>query len=231
MAAALILDRLLGEPPPALHPVAAFGRSLGALERGAYRDSKAAGVGFWIAGVSSATLAGRALAGGRDGHRGAAAAMLATTTAVAGRALARAAASVDESLARGDLSEARHRLPALVGRDPAGLGEAEMVRAVVESVAENTVDAVVAPAMWGVAAGAAGTLGYRAVNTLDAMVGHRGQRYERFGWASARADDVANWLPARLTAALVTLVRPAAVRGIWRAVLDDAPAHPSPNAG
>ena len=90
---------------------------------------------------------------------------------------------------------------------------------------------MVAPALWGGVGGAPGVVGFRAVNTLDAMVGHRSPRYERFGWASARLDDVAGWLPARATAALVVAVRPAAAGAVWRAVREQAPAHPSPNAG
>ena len=101
----------------------------------------------------------------------------------------------------------------------------------VESVAENTVDALVAPAFWAAVCGAPGALGYRAVNTLDAMVGHRSTRYLAYGWASARLDDVANYLPARLTAALVAGVRPGRAAAVWRAVRSQAPAHPSPNAG
>src|SRR6185436_2551829 len=103
-----------------------------------------------------------------------------------------------------------------------------LARAVVESVAENTVDAVVAPALWAAVLGGAGALGYRAVNTLDAMVGHRSDRYERYGWASARLDDAANWVPARTTAALVAAVRPAAASAVWHTVRSDARAHPSP---
>jgi adenosylcobinamide-phosphate synthase len=106
-----------------------------------------------------------------------------------------------------------------------------MARAVVESVAENTVDAVVAPAWWAAVAGAPGVTGYRAVNTMDAMVGHRDDRYLRYGWASARLDDVAAFIPARLTAALVAVVRPRAAGAIWRAVRTQAPSHPSPNSG
>jgi adenosylcobinamide-phosphate synthase len=118
-----------------------------------------------------------------------------------------------------------------VGREPAGLDEQEIARAVVESVAENTVDALVAPAFWAAVCGAPGALAYRAVNTLDAMVGHRSTRYHAYGWASARLDDVAGYLPARLTAALVAGVRPGRAAAVWRAVRGQAPAHPSPNAG
>ena len=126
---------------------------------------------------------------------------------------------------------ARRMLPALVGRDPEDLGPDEIARAVVESVAENTVDAVVAPAFWGAIAGAPGALGFRAVNTLDSMVGHRTPRYASYGWASARLDDAAGWVPARIAAALVALVRPSCAPAVWRAVIRQAPGHPSPNAG
>ncbi len=164
---------------------------------------------------------------------GAAARSTAATTyvAVAGRLLHRTALDVAAALDEGDLDRARAILPALAGRDPSALDEPELSRAVVESVAENTVDAVVAPALWAAVLGGAGALGYRAVNTLDAMVGHRSDRYRRYGWASARLDDVANWLPARATAALVAAVRPGRAPSVWRAVRHDAPAHPSPNAG
>ncbi len=100
-----------------------------------------------------------------------------------------------------------------------------------ESLAENIVDAVVAPALWAAVAGAPGAAAYRAVNTMDAMVGHRSERYRRFGTAAARLDDAANWLPARATAAAVAAVRPHRARAVWTAVRHDAPAHPSPNAG
>src|SRR5262249_21653299 len=100
----------------------------------------------------------------------------------------------------------------------------------IESVAENTVDAVVAPLLWAAAAGAPGVLGHRAVNTLDAMVGHRSPRYDHFGTAAARLDDALNWPAARLTAALAVVLGDDA-RGAVRAWRRDAPAHPSPNAG
>ena len=150
---------------------------------------------------------------------------------VAGRALADTANQIAAALDAGDLDHARAALPGLVGRDPSGLDEKEIARAVVESVAENTVDAIVAPALWAAVAGGPGALGYRAVNTLDAMVGHRNPRYQRYGWASARLDDLAAWVPARAVAGLVMAVRPGAAAQVWAAVRRDAPAHPSPNAG
>ncbi|MGH9009035.1 MAG: CobD/CbiB family cobalamin biosynthesis protein, partial [Acidimicrobiia bacterium] len=140
------------------------------------------------------------------------------------------ARAIGERLAHDDLDAARRRLPALVGRDPESLDAKGVARAVVDSVAENTVDAVVAPACWSAVGGAAGACCYRAINTLDAMVGHRNERYRQFGWAAARLDDAANWIPARLTGLLVAAVRPAHAREVLDAVVHP-PAHPSPNAG
>ena len=128
----------------------------------------------------------------------------------------------------------RKALPALCGRDPAGLGATELARAVIESVAENTSDAAVAPLVWGALAGPAGLAGYRAVNTLDSMVGYRSARYARFGWAAARLDDVVNWAPSRLTGLLAVAFAPAAAGrpgAAWRALRRDGSRHPSPNAG
>ncbi len=221
VAAGLVADRVLGEPPAVVHPVVGFGRVMRRVERGLYRDSRAAGVLHALVGVGLG-----ATAGGLIGSTS-----VAMWVAVAGRALGCAATDVGIALEAGDVDRARELLPALVGRDPSSLDEKEIARAVVESVAENTVDAVVAPAVWAAVAGAPGALGYRAVNTLDAMVGHHSPRYERYGWASARLDDIAGWVPARVTAALVAGVRPASAGAVWRAVRTQAPAHPSPNAG
>jgi adenosylcobinamide-phosphate synthase len=221
VALGLVADRLLGEPPSSVHPVVAFGRLMRGVERSLYGDCRAAGAAHALIGAGVGVAAG--------GLVGSTA--IATWVAVAGRALGEAATAVGGALVTGDLDRARDLLPALVGRDPSTLDEKEIARAVVESVAENTVDAVVAPALWAALAGAPGALGYRAVNTLDAVVGHRSARYENYGWASARLDDVAGWVPARATAALVAVVRPLAARAVWAAVRTQAPAHPSPNAG
>ncbi len=219
--AGIVLDRLLGEPNVRPHPVAAFGRLMQRLEQPLYLDDRAQGAAYLGAGLGCALVAGGMLGSTSAG----------TYVAVAGRCLAEEARAVAALLESGDLDGARVALPALVGRDTDELGSQEMARAVVESVAENAVDAVVAPALWGALGGARGALGHRAVNTLDSMVGHRGGRYEHFGWASARADDLAAWLPARATAGLVALVRPEAAAAVLLTVRRDAPAHPSPSAG
>jgi adenosylcobinamide-phosphate synthase len=216
----LLADVLIGEPPRRAHPVAAFGSLMRRVERGLYRDTRRAGAMYAAVGTAVGASSGLIL------RRS-----FATYLAVAARSLWTEAATVQQRLDEGDLDGARARLPALVGRDPSRLGEKEMARAAVESVAENTVDAIVAPALWAATAGGAGALGYRAANTLDAMVGHHSPKYERFGWASARVDDVLNWVPARVTAGLVVAVRPARAPEVWRAVRDQAPHHPSPNAG
>jgi adenosylcobinamide-phosphate synthase len=134
-------------------------------------------------------------------------------------------------LSQDDLPAAREILPSLCGRDPAHLDRGDITRAVIESVAENTCDAVVAPLLWGAVGGMPGLVAYRAVNTLDAMVGYRSPRYLRFGWASARLDDAANWIPARVTAALAVTCATGGRSAALRTVRRDGGKHPSPNAG
>jgi adenosylcobinamide-phosphate synthase len=221
VGAGLAADRLWGEPPDPWHPVAWFGSALGAVEQRVYRPDRRAGATYAAAGVALGLVAGKAVRS----------TTAATTVAVAGRGLAAAATSIGDALAAGDLELARVRLPALVGRDPASLDDAEIARAVVESVAENTVDAIIAPAFWALVGGAPGVLVHRAVNTMDAMVGHRNERYADFGTAAARLDDIAAWVPARVTALLVMAARPAVAGEVRRLVRRDAGAHPSPNAG
>src|SRR3954470_21460016 len=235
LALGAVADLVFADPRRG-HPVAGFGRAAAALEQRTWRDSRAAGAGYATVCVGTATAAGAA-AQRLTAHRPLARAALtaaATWAVLGGTSLGRAAATMEQHLAAGDVDAARTHLSTLAGRDPGGLGEAELVRATVESVAENTSDAAVAPLFWGAVAGLPGLLGYRAANTLDAMVGYRSARYARFGWAAARFDDVVNWLPARLTAALTVLTRPPAggsPTGARRAWRRDGAAHPSPNAG
>jgi adenosylcobinamide-phosphate synthase len=222
--------------PRRRHPVAGFGTAAAALERRVWRDARAAGAGYaavLVAGAAGLGAAADRATRDRPALRTLAVAA-ATWAVLGGTSLGRAATAMAGALDAGDLPAARALLPTLAGRDPSALGAGELARATVESVAENTSDAAVAPLFWGAVAGLPGLLGYRAVNTLDAMVGHRSPRYARFGWAAARLDDVANWVPARLTAALTVLCAPVvggsasgALRVWWR----DGAAHPSPNAG
>ncbi|MGC0315663.1 cobalamin biosynthesis protein [Kitasatospora acidiphila] len=212
------------------HPVAAFGRAATALERALWRDHRGAGALHTALAVGAVAAGAALLERGAGPARRAANAALATWTVLGGTSLTREARTIGGHLTAGDLTAARERLPHLCGRDPSGLDEQQIARAVVESVAENTADAVVNALVWGALAGSPGLLAFRAVNTLDAMVGHKSPRYRRFGWAAARLDDVAGWPGARLTALLA--VAAAEDRGrAWRIWRRDGSAHPSPNAG
>jgi adenosylcobinamide-phosphate synthase len=211
---AFALDRVLGDPAR-LHPVAGFGRVAAALERLVWADSRPRGAAYAAVLVAAASLVRTPRA-------------VVVWATLGSRSLERAALALGAAVERGDLAEARRLAPTLVGRDPSALDGPELVRAAVESVAENTSDAVVAPLLWAAVLGPRGAAAYRAVNTLDAMVGHKDPRHLRFGWAAARLDDVANWPAARLTALLV-----ATLGGRPRATLAAAgrARHPSPNAG
>ena len=186
-----------------------------------------------VAPVALAGLAAQRVTRGRPALTLAATA-LASWTVLGGASLGGSALALGRALAAGDLAAARRMLPTLCGRDPDQLDAAGLARAAVESVAENTSDAVVAPLLWGAVAGLPGLLGYRAVNTLDAMIGQRSPRYQRFGWAAARLDDVANLIPARVTGLLTVALAPTvggSSRRALRTLLRDGRRHPSPNAG
>jgi adenosylcobinamide-phosphate synthase len=235
LALGFLADAAWGDPPR-FHPVAGFGRLATAVEAHGYADRRGAGIRHVGALVGGAYAAGVLVE--RAARRRWSLELLGTATAtwavLGGRSLRREAVVVAAQLGAGDLPAARARIRTLVGRDTAALSTEEVARAAVESVAENTADAVVAPLFWGAVAGVPGLLGYRAVNTLDAMIGHRSPRYLRFGWAAARLDDVANWLPARLAGLLTVATAPfvaGSPRKAWQAWRRDARQHPSPNAG
>jgi adenosylcobinamide-phosphate synthase len=228
ITAGFIADRLLGEPPVSAHPVVGFGTLMSKVEQRIYGDTRAAGVAHFAIGVAVGVGIGAATQRviGRS---------LATTAAVAlavaGKMLADEASVVGLMLERGDLLEARERVVSLVGRSTEELNESEITRAVVESLAENTVDAVISSLFWAAIGGAPLVLAHRAINTLDAMVGHHSPRYENFGLASARLDDVANWIPARAGAIAVMALHPSRAHRIATVVRRDASRHPSPNGG
>lgn len=228
-------DCLLADPRRG-HPVALFGKGARRLEELCYADSRARGALFAAVCVGGSAALGCAVDRAVGPRRGLALAATATAawTVIGARSLRREAEAIGDLLEAGDLPGARERLPRLCGRDARGLSEAALARAVIESVAENTSDAVVAPLFWGAVAGTPGLLAYRAANTLDAMVGHRSERYRNFGWAAARLDDVLNLAPARLTGLLTVAAAPTVggLRGqTWRVLRHDARSHPSPNAG
>ncbi|MEU3281239.1 cobalamin biosynthesis protein [Streptomyces antibioticus] len=230
-ALGLLGDLLLGDPRRG-HPVAGFGRAAGAVERVLWRDHRGWGALHTLVCAGGAVALGAAASRAVRSSPAGSVALTATATwaVVGGTSLAREARAVGRALETGDVDAARARLPHLCGRDPQALDSDGIARAVVESVAENTSDAVTGALVWGAAAGVPGLFGFRAVNTLDAMVGHRSPRHLRFGWASARLDDLAGWPGARLTAVLALLAGDDP-RGAVRAWRDDAHRHPSPNAG
>ena len=216
--------------------MAGFGRVAAALREVAYADSRPVGAAYTAVLVGGAAGVGvwAERVGRRNPVLGVGLTAAATWAVLGGSSLRREAAMIGAALEAGDLAAARERLPHLCGRDPSGLDGEQIARAVVESVAENTSDAVVAPLLWGAAAGIPGLLAYRAANTLDAMVGYKNQRYLRFGWASARLDDAMNLLPARFTGAATVAAAPLVggdpIRTL-RTLRRDGAAHPSPNAG
>lgn len=230
-AAGLLCDLLLGDPRRG-HPVAVFGRAAGAVERVLWRDHRGWGALHAVVCAGGAVALGSVAARAVRTSPAVSIALTgaATWAVVGGASLAREARIVGRALEAGDVDGARARLPHLCGRDPQALDADGIARAVVESVAENTSDAVVGALVWGAVGGVPGLLGFRAVNTLDAMVGHKSAKYRRYGWASARLDDVAGWPGARLTAVLAAVAGPDP-RGAVRAWRADAAKHPSPNAG
>jgi adenosylcobinamide-phosphate synthase len=236
IAAGYVADALFGDPRRG-HPVALFGGAAAALEKRTYADSRRAGAVH--VGALLGALGAVGVAVERGARRGgptwtAAATTAATFVALGGTSLGRTGQQMAALLGAGDVDGARRLLPSLCGRDPAALDSAGLARAALESIAENTSDAHVAPVLWAAVGGLPAVLVYRGANTLDAMIGNKSARYARFGWAAARFDDAANVVAARVTGLLVAVCAPvvggspAAALRAWRR---DAARHPSPNAG
>jgi len=232
--AAVALDLLLGDPRWLPHPVRGIGWLALKFESITRRVLRPRVAGMVTAvGVVAVTggIAWGLLAAARAAHpiAGDVVAILVIYTTLAARDLARHSMAVYEPLATGDLPEARRRVAMIVGRDTADLDEQAVARAAVESVAESIVDGVTAPLLLAALLGPVGAMVYRAINTLDSTFGYKNERYREFGWASARLDDVANAIPARLTAPLLCLasLRRESVRILRR----DGRNHASPNSG
>lgn len=241
MVVAMAVDALLGWPSWLFarigHPVTWLGRLIGVIDAGWNRDSdppalrRAAGVAGASVVIAISVAVGWMLQ-----------VLLPTVwlqivlvgvlswPLVALRSLHDHVAAVAAPLLAGDIAGAREAVSRIVGRDPTALDEAGIARAAIESLAENASDGIVAPVFWGAVFGLPGILGYKAINTLDSMIGHRSERHEAFGWAAARIDDVANFIPARLTGFLFVLLAPRRSEAL-SCMTRDARRHRSPNAG
>ncbi|MEI0735446.1 adenosylcobinamide-phosphate synthase CbiB [Paenibacillus sp. JTLBN-2024] len=242
LAGAFALDLLIGDPRWIPHPVIQMGKAIKALENGIRRQFrpeqfKLAGILLPVVVAGGSLIVTWALLKVLNAIHpwlgwAAEAVLIATTIAVKG--LKDAGMEVYRHLAAGDLPAARRSLGMIVGRETSHLDEPEIVRGTVETVAENIVDAVISPLMYALIGGAPLAMAYRAVNTLDSMVGYKNEKYIHLGWASARLDDIANWIPARLTALLLTVsafILRMNGRRAWRTMRRDARKHPSPNSG
>jgi adenosylcobinamide-phosphate synthase len=237
---ALLLDLIVGDPRWLPHPVILMGRLINVLENGLRRpwlDLRLAGILLMLLTVGSAAgatwLALKALSyvlplAGLIG------AIIISSTCLATRSLHTESDRVAKALSSGDLPQARQHLSWIVGRDTERLDEPEIWRALVETVAENTSDGIIAPLFWLTVGGPVAAMAYKAVSTLDSMVGYRNERYLHLGWASARMDDMLNFIPARLTAMLMIVAASMSgnsASGAIRITIRDRLKHPSPNSG
>ena len=240
---ALLLDAALGDPDwlwrRAPHPVVLMGRLLGWLDRklnrGTDRAKRLGGIAALLLLIAATAAAAASLQWLCARHPlGFAVETLAVSILIAQRSLYDHVRRVYSAFADGDLAAAREAVSKVVGRDPNALDTSGVCRAAIETTAENFSDGVVAPAFWYLVGGLPGIAIYKAVNTADSMIGHRSTRYRAFGWASARLDDVLNFVPARLSGVLTVLAAPfvgGSIGGAWRVMLRDAHLHRSPNAG
>lgn len=240
MTAAVVIDRIVGDPERLPHPVRLIGALITRLEQrwnqGTRRKIKGALFVVLIVGIVFTlglliTLAAYAL------HIvvGIIVEAFVIATTIAAKGLADAAGDVYNPLKNGDLDDARKKLSLIVGRDTDGLAEEGIIRATVETVAENTSDGVTAPLFWAFIGGAPLAIVYRAVNTCDSMVGYKSDRYFDFGWAAAKMDDLLNYVPSRLTGLLMIVANRANAAQTkmhcFRLLFRDARNHPSPNSG
>ena len=238
--AAVLLDLTLGDPRALPHPVVAIGGLISRLEnllRRLFGCGRLAGVLLLVLTVTATYGAGLLFlkAGTMISPAGGfIAGLYLAWVSLAARSLHAESGKVAAALERHDLEGARVALSYIVGRETDQLDEPEILRGAVETVAENTGDGVIAPLFFLLLGGPALAIAYKAVNTLDSMVGYKNERYLDFGWASARFDDLANYLPARLTGGLMALAAPLcglSGPGAWRILRRDCRNHASPNSG
>jgi adenosylcobinamide-phosphate synthase len=240
LALAVLIDRLIGDPRKLPHPVVGFGKLISYLDdqlnNGTRKKEKGLIMLILIAALAFFLTSLLIIIAYRIHlYLGIALEAWLISTTIAAKGLKQAANEVAAPLIKGDLEDARIKLSYIVGRDTQNLNEEEITRATVETVAENTSDGVTAPLFFALIGGAPFAMLYRAVNTCDSMVGYKNERYSEFGWASAKCDDLLNWVPSRLTAfVMVFSTKPGLKRTkleCWKIVKRDARKHPSPNSG
>lgn len=240
LLAAVLIDLLLGDPRWLPHPVVLIGRMITILEhrlRRLFSNERAGGallLAITVAATYGIASGVETVAHAINSTFGHVVSTILAWTTIAARSLHRESGHVAAAILRGDLSAARQALAMIVGRDTAHLEEREIWRGAVETVSENSSDGVIAPLFFLAVGGVPLALAYKAVNTLDSMVGYRNERYLHFGWASARFDDLCNFIPARITGLLMVLVAPLtglSAGGAWRIMIRDSRNHASPNSG
>ncbi|WP_339146137.1 adenosylcobinamide-phosphate synthase CbiB [Sutcliffiella sp. BMC8] len=240
LVVAIGLDMLLGDPRRLPHPVVQMGKLISFLEKALNRGRSRKGKGVLLALVVVLFVYGIvfllvAISYKIHFYAGVMLEVYFIWTTIAIKGLSDAGKSVLIPLLVGKLDDARKALSMIVGRDTENLSESEVVRGTVETIAENTVDGITAPLFWAMLGGAPLAMAYRAINTLDSMVGYKNERFLDFGWASARLDDVANFIPARLTALSIwfssILIKGSNRKAGWIITMRDAKKHPSPNSG
>ncbi len=244
VALALLVDRVVGDPAWLPHPVVIMGKYIRKFERRANHWARVSAIRLRLRGIALTwtTTVGAALVTAMlwwaarqvSPAFGSLINIWLISTTIAWKGLEQAGKDVYQALDKGGLDAGRRAVGMIVGRDTETMSEMDVVRATVETLAENIVDAIVAPVLFAALGGAPLAMFYRAANTLDSMVGYKNERFQHFGWASARLDDVLNYVPARFTVCLMYLAlcvrhRPAA--SAWRVMLRDARKHPSPNSG
>jgi adenosylcobinamide-phosphate synthase len=225
---AMVLDAIFGEPKwlwdRVPHPAIVMGRVVAKLDAALNNKTRGAGVLAVVVLVGAALVVGLIMAA----LPGIWAEVIVGAMLLAQRSLVQHVQRVADAL-RLSVSDGRGAVAMIVGRDVRGMDGPAVARGAIESAAENLSDGVIAPVFWFAVAGLPGLLAYKIVNTADSMIGYRTEKYEAFGWAAAKFDDVLNWIPARLTAVLIWSV--AEQKASWRDIIDDAALHRSPNAG
>jgi adenosylcobinamide-phosphate synthase len=239
LTVAFVLDRMVGDPPSWPHPVKWIGTLISILDKKYNKGRNRKWKGVMMLFIVLAVVFVLAMVITIVAYQihplvGISVESILISMTIAHKSLKEAALEVYHPLQKNDMNEARRKLSYIVGRDTDKLDESEIVRGTVETVAENTSDGVTAPMFWALIGGAPFALVYRAINTCDSMVGYKNDQYLDFGWASARMDDVVNWIPSRLTGWVMLLVnrsKKIEKKTAWRILYRDAKKHPSPNSG